>query len=286
MPQSGTRTGKSAKKYTRGNETDRLNRVSPDVYADKLRASAKIDEITQASTDYVNEAPDHERVDDIVGFGRGNVLMRIGNNDYKAEVVIGNRKDGGAIFYDVVKVEPTSFAEKETKQSPLLGNANAGTNRLETAPTSTIAPESESVNIPNRSLSTGQSWDENDYQADILIGNRADGSLVFHDVTNVTPTSFTEAQEKQPAEPRNDFVANDRQGAASGNNVPSVTESVKFQNRTLSTGQSWDELVKKYGAKEQGRAPRASNVQMPNQTDDNNRAISRIFNALNSNQGK
>lgn len=119
----------------------------------------------------------------------------------------------------------------------------------------------------------------NDYQADILIGNRADGSLVFHDVTNVTPTSFTEAQEKQPAEPRNDFVANDRQGAASNHNVPSATESVKFQNRTLSTGQSWDELVKKYGAQPQGREPRASDVRVPNQVNDRTK-VSRLGRSL------
>ena len=188
----------SAKEFIRSKDVQRMSRENEEAYADKLRASANLDELTEASRDYVNELPRHERAGSITSFGRGKILFRSGSNDY---------------------------------------------------------------------------------QADILIGNRADGSLVFHDVTNVTPTSFTEAQEKQPAEPRNDFVANDRQGAASNHNVPSATESVKFQNRTLSTGQSWDELVKKYGAQPQGRNPRASDVRVPNQVNDRTR-VSRLGRSL------
>ena len=86
----------------------------PQMYEDKLRATDNADEILMAATDWVNEGPKHSRKDDIADFARGNVLLRIGNNDYEAEVVVGARKNGKLRLYDILNLASTSFIEKET----------------------------------------------------------------------------------------------------------------------------------------------------------------------------
>ena len=40
-------------------------------------------------TDHRNEPPNHSRKDDIVDFAKGTVLLRVGSNDYSADVIVG-----------------------------------------------------------------------------------------------------------------------------------------------------------------------------------------------------
>lgn len=64
----------------------------PQLHADKLRATDNADEILRATTDWVNEGLNHPRKDRITDFARGNVLLRVGGNDYTADVVVGTKK--------------------------------------------------------------------------------------------------------------------------------------------------------------------------------------------------
>lgn len=95
-------------KYTRW-----LMNNDPSLYEDKLRATNNVDEIIQAATDWVNEGLKHPRKDNITDFARGNVLLDVGGKKYTAEVVVGTRKNGTMIMYDLLKITPTQFTERE-----------------------------------------------------------------------------------------------------------------------------------------------------------------------------
>ena len=100
----------------------------PKLRADKLRATDNADEILQATTSWVNEGLNHPRKDKIADFARGNVLLRVGGNDYTAEVVVGTRGSGSMMLYDILNLQPTSFTKKETDAAK-AENPSPGTNR-------------------------------------------------------------------------------------------------------------------------------------------------------------
>ena len=106
-------TGKSRGEIVGSGYSDMISKASPEEYADKLRSTDNADEILKATTDYVNEAPLHPRRDDIESFGRGKVQIRVGNSDYTADVLVGNKKDGGMILYDIINLESTNISEKK-----------------------------------------------------------------------------------------------------------------------------------------------------------------------------
>ena len=102
----------------------RLFNVEPQMYADKLRATNNVDEILRAARNWVNEALLHPRRDDIIDFARGEVLMRIGNNDYIAQVIVGNRGARGLLLYDIINLAETEIRER-TKKADAVYTANA-----------------------------------------------------------------------------------------------------------------------------------------------------------------
>ena len=114
----------------------------PQLRADKLRATNNADEILQAATDWVNEGLNHPRKDRIVDFARGNVLLRVGGNDYTADVVVGTRKNGNMLLYDVLNLQPTSFTEKET-DAAIAENPSPGTNRSTASVSDTSVAEGD-----------------------------------------------------------------------------------------------------------------------------------------------
>ena len=65
--------------------------------------------IQDATSQYAYELPKHPRKDNIIGFVRGHVQVKVGNNDYLADVILADRKSGGIIFYDIVEMIPTKI---------------------------------------------------------------------------------------------------------------------------------------------------------------------------------
>lgn len=106
--------GQSRHEMTYSRYMQWLYNNDPQLHADKLRATDNADEILRATTNWVNEGLNHQRKDRIVDFARGEVLLRIGGNDYTADVVVGTRKNGSMVLYDVLNLKPTSFKERET----------------------------------------------------------------------------------------------------------------------------------------------------------------------------
>ena len=106
-------TGKTGREYTRSGYSRFTEKNDGQVFDDKLRAAGNLDEAVRASTDYVNEEIKHPRKDNIKEFARGRVLMRVGQNDYNAEVVVGYTQTGEMLLYDIVNFKPDTFSVKE-----------------------------------------------------------------------------------------------------------------------------------------------------------------------------
>lgn len=95
-----------------------LSRNDKTAYADKFRATDYADEIILASRGYINEGLKHARKDNIRDFARGTVLLRIGQNDYQADVIVGSKKSGDLLLYDVVNMQETAIDEKKKRTVP------------------------------------------------------------------------------------------------------------------------------------------------------------------------
>ena len=117
----------SRREYTRSEDTERLYREDKAAFADKMRAAANADDIITATTDWTRDGTiTHPRTDSFVDFAHGNVLIQSGNNQYDARVVVGITSGGEYVFYDVVDMEPTSFAKKEETPTTALSNKALG----------------------------------------------------------------------------------------------------------------------------------------------------------------
>lgn len=103
---------KSRGELTRSNYTQGISEAEPQMYADKLRSTNNADELIRAAQNWVNEDLHHPRSDSIIDFARGKVRMRIGSNEYAADVLIGYRGPYGLLFYDVTNLKPISIEEK------------------------------------------------------------------------------------------------------------------------------------------------------------------------------
>ena len=99
--------------FTKSKTTQYYFSHKKDLYADKLRSSNNLDEIVLASTNYINEAPNHKRIDNIKEFARGDVLMQVGQNQYAAKVIVGFTNNKNMVLYDVIDFKPTAFSLKK-----------------------------------------------------------------------------------------------------------------------------------------------------------------------------
>ena len=105
-----------------------LSRTEPQLFADKLRATSNADEILRATTGWVNEALLHPRNDAMIDFARGTIQLRVGGNDYTAQVIVGGMNDGRMVLYDVINLEPASIQERTKKTAAgETDNPTAGT---------------------------------------------------------------------------------------------------------------------------------------------------------------
>jgi len=100
------------KEFTESRDSKKLRQSNQTAYADKYKTAAELDNVIKASSDYVNELPNHTRTDNIVQFGRGKVLLSVGNNDYEAEVIIGTTKGNEQVLYDIINLTPTKINKK------------------------------------------------------------------------------------------------------------------------------------------------------------------------------
>ncbi len=103
----------SKNEFTASKYTKFLRATDGTIYADKFKSSNNLDEILLASTNYINEDLNHTRKDNIKEFARGEVLIRVGANDYSAKVIVGFTAGKQMLLYDIVDFAPTNIATKK-----------------------------------------------------------------------------------------------------------------------------------------------------------------------------
>ncbi|MGE4354452.1 MAG: hypothetical protein AB7D36_10275, partial [Oscillospiraceae bacterium] len=86
----------------------RLKKAYPLVFKDKLRAAANSGDVLKAAQNWINEGLKHPRKGNITSFARGDVLLRVGGDDYTAEVIVANKIGGSMILYDIVAIKPAA----------------------------------------------------------------------------------------------------------------------------------------------------------------------------------
>lgn len=96
-----TTNSKTYNEYINSKYSQGIRNHRNKLYVDKLKAAGMIEDVIKASSDYVNEKPEHSN---FPNFARGNVYLSIGNKQYSADVVVGITDDGKAVFYDLVNM--------------------------------------------------------------------------------------------------------------------------------------------------------------------------------------
>ena len=168
----------SRREYTRSNYTERLYKTSPDIFADKMRAADITDDIVFATTNWIRDGElTHDRNDDFVDFDHGNTLIASGDRKYSAEVVVGIKKNGEAVFYDVVDMTPTEFDIKKGEPSTAATAQNSLGDIQEDSLSPIIPQNSEkSSSFAKKSLSD--------------IESRKQEQLAIIEETNPAPNSY------------------------------------------------------------------------------------------------
>ena len=114
------------------------------MYQDKLKSANNLDDIILASTNYINEDLKHTRKDSFRKFARGDVLIRVGGNDYSAKVIVGFTSGNQMVLYDVINFMPATFKIKNEGDSIDLGKNRDLRN--ESSSDITVSKNEQSVN--------------------------------------------------------------------------------------------------------------------------------------------
>lgn len=125
--------------YANSRNTRYLRATDGSVYADKFKSANNLDEIVLASTNYINEDLKHQRNDSFKEFARGDVLIRVGDNDYSAKVIVGFTGGKEMVLYDIINFTPTEFSIK--KERTHQGYAQAGSPRKDVSSGNTTVPQ-------------------------------------------------------------------------------------------------------------------------------------------------
>ncbi len=143
--------GTSRREMTWSGYSQWLRKEQPDVFVDKLRATNNAGEIIRASRGYINEGLHHPRKDSIQDFARGTVQLRVGENEYTADVIVGTRNNGAMLLYDLLNLKPTQIQEKSRRRQTATPSPGSSRN---TATDSTLSiPHSASNVKPMRTFS-------------------------------------------------------------------------------------------------------------------------------------
>ena len=140
--------------FRRSESATDLLESAPQAYNNKLKAIANADEILSSAKNWIGEKIKHDRKDDIVEFGRGNIKYRVGDNGYIADVLVGIRKNGAAVLYDLVNIYETKIAE-----DPVTVASNDYSQRRQDSSADGIIPQ----NSKKSSGDTKYSLSDNDY---------------------------------------------------------------------------------------------------------------------------
>ena len=103
----------SKSEFTNSKYSKYLKSSDGTVYADKFKSANNLDDIVLASTNYVNEDLKHQRKDKFKEFARGDVLIRVGGNDYSANVIVGFTSGKQMVLYGIINFKIADFKIKK-----------------------------------------------------------------------------------------------------------------------------------------------------------------------------
>lgn len=130
--------------YTNSKYSKFLKSSDGTMYQDKLKTANNLDDVVLASANYINEDLKHSRKDSFKEFARGDVLVRVGGNDYSAKVIVGFTNSRQMVLYDVVDFNKTAFKIKKRASQTAMQNAGSDRNGM---PYDITVPQNEqSVN--------------------------------------------------------------------------------------------------------------------------------------------
>lgn len=132
----------SRNEFTNSRNSRRYANNNQVIYADKFKSANNLDDIVLASTNYINEELKHSRKDKFTEFARGNVLIKVGDTEYSAKVIVGFTSGKQMVLYDVVDFSQTSFEIKKTDASSPSNRINAE-NSSNTSVSNTMISETE-----------------------------------------------------------------------------------------------------------------------------------------------
>lgn len=156
----------SRNEYTGSNYSEMLSKKMPQLYADKMRAASAIDDVVIATTGWARDGKlEHPRADNFVDFDHGKVLIKAGENQYSAEVVVGITDKGNAVFYDVVDIQPAYF-EMQKAEPPTDVTTNKSPDIIHGGSSGTTVPQQLTEVKENMQYSTRTQQDK---QLDRLV---------------------------------------------------------------------------------------------------------------------
>lgn len=135
--------------FRRSNSAMHFLKNPSQVYNDKLKTIANADEILSAAKGWIGEERAHDRKDDIVEFARANVMFRVGENGYVADVLVGIRENGAAVLYDLVNI----YDKKITEASVTMASEEIDSQRRQNASVTDIIPQNSEKSSDNTSHS-------------------------------------------------------------------------------------------------------------------------------------
>lgn len=123
-----------------------LKQFNKVIYKDKFKSANNLDEIIIASTNYINEDLKHSRKDKFKEFARGNVLIRVGKNDYSANVIIGFTSANNMVLYDIIDFIPTNLKIKKVDtHTAQQQNKNAESSRTSVSTNNNVSQNNNNV---------------------------------------------------------------------------------------------------------------------------------------------
>lgn len=196
--------------FRRSNSANELMSSNPQAYNDKLKTIANADEILRTARNWIGEEKKHNRKDDIVEFARGNVAYRVGLNGYIADVIVGTRKNGSAVLYDLVNIyekeiteAPVTVASKDNSQR----RQDASAEEIITQPNATVkqqfslSPETdraymdavENANIEAAQVMVDEAAKQAGFTEEVYHGTRRGFGFTKYDPSksNAAPALFT-----------------------------------------------------------------------------------------------
>jgi hypothetical protein len=184
-----------------------MERSDPTIFKDKMRMAANLDEIIAQADSITSEAATHERKDAIQSFNRGEIDIRVGQNDYKANVLTAVFPDTHEIFYDVVGIQPIKIKASAETTSGMKAIATDSTETSTTEAPGGTAPGTNAVAIVSPRASNGS------------ISRQ--GTQVKTEIDDSSSTSY-QLPDEQRAQELTEKIAD-------GEDVEGVSRGTKFQ---------------------------------------------------------